>query len=409
MTDLWPWAIPLALLALSALFSSAETALFGLGERDGGSRVARLLASPRDTLVTILICNLVINVTYFAVVQDLGSAHPVLTGVGSLLALLSLGEILPKSLALRAAPQFARALAPPVLMSKALLKPVRIGVGVFLETAMRGLGEDTRIDKRISPQALEQALVRSAHDGEIAHGEAGLLSEIVALSSLRVREIMTPRVEILSLDLEATNEQHRVVLAGAVKARLSWLPVVRGSADNIEGMVAVRDLLADPERTVASVLMPAAFVPEVAPVLSMLSTLRAARVAEAVVVDEWGGTAGIVTLEHLFEEVVGDLRVEDEEIQKPMVALGEDRYRVAGDLSIRDWNGLLDRDVVPHEYETVGGYVFAILGRLPRVGDQVELGGGIVGEVSQVRGRRVWSVDLYVRTDASGVRQEGFV
>lgn len=111
----------------------------------------------------------------------------------------------------------------------------------------------------------------------------------------------------------------------------------------------------------------------------------------------------------LFEEVVGDLRVEDEEIQKPMVALGEDRYRVAGDLSIRDWNGLLDRDVVPHEYETVGGYVFAILGRLPRVGDQVELGGGIVGEVSQVRGRRVWSVDLYVRTDASGVRQEGFV
>ena len=86
------------------------------------------------------------------------------------------------------------------------------------------------------------------------------------------------------------------------------------------------------------------------------------------------------------------------------MALGEGRYRVAGDLSIRDWNELLDRDVVPHEFETVGGFVLATLGRMPRVGDEVELGGGLVGEVSEVRGRRVWTVDLYVRREAEGVR-----
>ena len=109
-----------------------------------------------------------------------------------------------------------------------------------------------------------------------------------------------------------------------------------------------------------------------------------------------GAAAGVVSLEDLFEEIVGDLRVEDEEPQKAVIPLGEGRYRVLGEIAIRDWNELLGGQVIANEFETLGGYVLALLGRLPRAGDRVELAAGLFGEVAEVRGRRVHTVDLYL-------------
>ena len=143
-------------------------------------------------------------------------------------------------------------------------------------------------------------------------------------------------------------------------------------------------------------MMPVAFVPEVAPVLNMLQQLREARVAEAVVVDEWGGTAGVVTLEDLFEELVGELRVEEETAEPLVIPLGEGRFRVSGGLSVRDWNDQFELEVVPNAFETVGGYVTVLLGKLPKVGDTFSMVGGLGGEVREVRGRRVHSLDIWI-------------
>ncbi|MDE0905174.1 MAG: CBS domain-containing protein, partial [Planctomycetota bacterium] len=243
---------------------------------------------------------------------------------------------------------------------------------------------------------LDDALQRSAQKGHIAPGEADLLAEIVELGHLRVREIMTPRVDALMLDLEDTAAERQAVLMEAARLLQSWLPVVRGDVDRVVGVVRVRELLVDPSRSIESRVMPVCFVPEVAGVLPMLATMRERRVAQAIVVDEWGGTAGVVTLELLFEELFGELRVEGEEVERPVIPIGEGRFRVSGDLSIRDWNDLLGVEVVPNAFETVGGLVLAALDRLPRVGDRAELGGGLVGEVSEVRRRRVWTVDLFL-------------
>jgi CBS domain containing-hemolysin-like protein len=217
-----------------------------------------------------------------------------------------------------------------------------------------------------------------------------------------VREIMTPRVDMLALDLESGQEERARVLKETERRRLTWLPVVRGDADQVVGRVEVRDLLARPDEPLQAQVMPVCFVPEVASVLDMLAHLRAERVAEAVAVDEWGGTAGIVTLENLFEEIVGDLRVEGELVEKPVIPLGEGRYRVAGALSVREWNELLGTDIVPNAFETVGGYVAALLGRLPKAGERVRLGGGLVGEVNEARGRRVVSLDLFLEEEEEG-------
>ena len=403
MIELLPFLVPVALLLLSAWFSSAETALFSLDDASSaGPRAARLLERPRDLLVTILLGNLVVNLLFFALVPRLLGEHASewATGAWALLAILVFGEILPKSLAMRAGPGVARLAAPPLQVLGVVLAPAGRFVGGVLDVLLRAIGENDRAEARIDVRHLDEALQRSAQAGHIAPGEADLLAEIVELSHLRVREIMTPRVDALLLDLEDEPEERDRVVREAARRRQSWLPVVRGDADRVEGGVRVREVLADPERPLEARIMPVCFVPEVGGVLQMLTTLREARAAQAIVVDEWGGTAGVVTLEQLFEELFGELRVEGEEVERPVIPIGEGRFRVSGDLSIRDWNDLLGVEVVPTAFETVGGLVLAALDRLPRVGDRVELGGGLVGEVSEVRGRRVRTVDLFLAEGA---------
>jgi len=398
-TEWLPILIPLGLLCLSAFFSGAETALFNMEPgrlQEAGVRVRRLLDRPRDLLVTILLGNLFVNVLFFALVPHLFEADELLTGAGALLAILVLGEILPKTLALRSGPRVARLAAPPLGLMMSLLAPIGGGIHRLLDGFMRAFGQDEAAEQRIDVHHLDQALQRSAKKGHIAPGEADLLAEIVELGHLRVREIMTPRVDALMLDLEDTEAERLAVLMEAARLLQSWLPVVRGDVDQVVGVVRVREILVDPSRPIESRVMPICFLPEVAGVLPMLATMRERRVAQAIVVDEWGGTAGVVTLELLFEELFGELRVEGEEVERPVIPIGEGRFRVSGDLSIRDWNDLLGVEVVPNAFETVGGLVLAALDRLPRVGDRAELGGGLVGEVSEVRRRRVWTVDLYL-------------
>lgn len=405
MTELLPSLALVLLLACSGFFSASETAIFSLEPDEverAGPRVGRLLADPRAVLVTLLLGNLIVNLVFFVSAPRLFDHgwSELVVGVVALISILIFGEIVPKTLALRAPVGFARAAALPVAAMVVVATPVRRLVSVFLDGALRLLGESAREERGISPEALARALEHSADEGLLAAGEADLLAEIVELGDLRVREIMSPRVDVLWLDLDASEDARAAVLKDAGRRRLTWLPVIRGGADNVVGRVDLRDVFARLERPIEQVVMPIKFVPEVASALAFLQAMREDRVAEAVVVDEWGGTAGAVTLEDLFEELVGELRVEGEEVPRPVVPLGEGRFRVSGGLSIRDWNEQFGMRVVPTEFETVGGYVTALLGRIPRSGDRVELGGGIVCEVHDVRGRRVRTLDLSLEVAA---------
>lgn len=406
MTPYLPWAGLALLLCLSAFFSASETALFSLGPEDrqrSGGRVRRLLADPRAVLVSILLANLLANLLFFVTARALPHAAErfgeLVTGFGALIAILVLGEILPKTLALRAPRVVATLTALPLSIVVVVLTPARGLITAILDRLISLIGEADRVERGITAEALAKVLEHSAAEGLLAPGEADLLAEIVELEGLRVREIMTPRVDALFLDLEDDAEERAATLRAAQRQRLTWLPVVQAGPDNVLGLVQVRDLLAQPDRPVEQLVMPVKFVPEVASGLALLHTMHEDRIAEAVVVDEWGGTAGIVTLEDLFEELVGELRVEGEDVEKPVVPLGEGRFRVQGGLAIRDWNEHFGMRVVPTEFETVGGYVTALLGRIPRSGDRVRLGGGLVCEIDEVRGRRIVSMELYVEPD----------
>jgi CBS domain containing-hemolysin-like protein len=317
--------------------------------------------------------------------------------VGALVALLLCGEILPKTIGLRARIGVARTFAPLILVLSWLLSPVRRLLIRLLEAIGVLVGRFIRDDAGLTPEDLARLLETGAQEGDFDMVEADLLAEIVELGDIRVREIMTPRVDCVFLQLDG--DARESVAREAVLNKVSWLPVADGTQDRVVGRVRVRDLVNRPERTVAQLVMPVKFVPEVASALDLLRTLQEDRAAEAVVLDEWGGTAGLVTIEDVFEEIVGELRAEGESREHAAIPLGEGRFRVPGGLSIRDWNDRFGFRVVPTEFETVGGFITALLGRIPRTGDVAGYG-NLVLEVHESRGRRVMAVDISVKEES---------
>ncbi len=394
------WLLLAGLLLGSACFSSSETALFSLSaseRRRAGPKVARLLEDPRGLLVTILLGNLVINLLFFGfaarLAGDGGARDELLAGAAALMAIVVFGEVLPKSLALRGRTRIARLGAVPLALLVPLVRPFRRTADWVLEVMYRSLGEVGRSELGITVDELARALEHSAEQGLLLDSEADLLAGLVELDETRVREIMQPRVDAVFLDL--AEDDHRQTIQRAVAKKQVWLVAIEGDADHIVGLVRLRDLLTRTEVDPRTLVEPVLFVPEVASAMDLLQQLRASHQAQAVVVDEWGGTAGVVRMEDVFEEIVGELRVEGEEPEELVRAIGNGRFLVSGNLPIRDWNELFGHRVVPNEFETVGGLVVAQFGRIPRVGDRVTAG-GLDFEVRAVVRRRVTSVEISV-------------
>jgi len=396
------------LLVVAGFFSGAETALFALSpeERErAGARVQRLLAKPQALLISLLLAFNMANILFFALVASLHSAESepaaqgLLFGLYALLAALIFGDVLPKALAISFALPLARVAAPLCEALVLFLAPVRRGIEWLLAAFVRALGSAAREEPSISPETLGEVLEHSAHHGMIGVGEADLLSEVVELEGLRVGEFMTPRVDMLLLDLSKEDDDNLQILARALAHRFTWLTLVRGHADEVVGIVRLRDVLAREESRLEELAQPVLYVPEVASALDLLRLMRERKATEAIVVDEFGGTAGFMTLEHVFEEIVGDLRREGETEEQSVERLDGGRWRVAGSLSIRDWNEQFGRELVPEGFETVGGFVTALLGRIPRAGDRVRAH-GLVMEVREVRARRVAKVDMSVDLSA---------
>ncbi|MCC6405948.1 MAG: HlyC/CorC family transporter [Planctomycetes bacterium] len=396
------------LLACSAIASASETALFSLSDKDrrkAGERVEALMRDPRALLIAILFTNLLVNVMFFAFASnvDVGEEgwKELVRDLVTVFAVLTIGEVLPKTLALRARIPLARVAAVPFGALTAALRPLIRLVAWAIEVAYRALGEAGREEAGIRSEDLEKALEKSVERGLLHDSEAEILSGIVGLQNVRVREIMTPRVDMLFLDLNAADR--RSIVEKALERKEPWILVVDEHPDKVLGRVRLRDLVKDPGRPLEEILTPVRFVPEVASALAALHDLRDSHVAQAVAVDEWGGTAGLVTLENIMEEVVGDLRVEGETPERAVVPLGPGHFRVVGDLPIREWNEHFGRRVVATEFETVAGLVGALLGRIPRVGDEVR-SGGLVLAVHKIQRRRITEVDI--RVDAAAPARE---
>ncbi|MDQ1680375.1 MAG: magnesium and cobalt exporter, family [Frankiaceae bacterium] len=343
---------------LSAAFGESTLAgkLRGVFERHG------LTGAWADVLATLLIT---VIIAYFAIV---------------------VGELSPKRLALQRVEGYALALAPFLDRMARLLKPAVWLLGKSTNAVVRLLGGDpTQNRETITEEELRDLV--AGHES-LTPDERRLIDEVFAASNRQLREVMIPRTEVEFLDASMTVGK---ALRAVSESGFSRYPVFRSSYDDVIGFVHVRDLFnADvrPTQRLGDIARDVALLPSTLGVLPALSDMRRSHQHLAIVVDEYGGTAGIVTLEDLIEEVIGDIRDEYDEGVGPPRRLLTGESEVDGLLNLDDFADETGVALPDGPYETAAGYVMAMLKRLPVVGDRVAVPGAVL-TVTDMDGRRI--------------------
>ncbi len=423
---LWPQAGALVgLLALSAFFSSSETALFSLSLvqvrrlRDSGGRsgraVAHLLAYPRRLLITILVGNMVVNAALASVVaavatELVGNEGLAIAIAVSTVLLLVFGEVTPKTFAVRHAERLARVVAPPLLVFAWAILPVRFVLrqvtNALLFVLRRGrLPAEPLLTRREIAAALE---VGEA-EGAIAEHEREILEHIIEFRQLDARELMVPRTEMVCVDEKATVAEAVDLVRRSGHTRL---PVHSGDVDAIWGIFDVRDLPGWRDRDILGrrikdfvederlkepkgrrpLVRPAFLVPETRHAGDLLRDMRDSGSQMAILLDEYGGTSGLVTLRQLADELVGRALVKATG-GAPFFRIVESRLRLLGEARVRDVNRELGLDLTPGKADTVGGYVLDLFGRLPRPGETTQ-DERFRYRVLRLSGRRIAAVEI---------------
>jgi len=407
--------IVLVIVSIGGFFASAEMALVSLREGQvrslakrgrRGAKAARLAADPNRFLASVQIGTTLATLVAGAFGADalaglltgwlVGKhvAHDVASPLGFAIVtvcitFLSLvfSELAPKRLALQRTVPIALFAAPTLDVISRLARPVVWLLSVSVNVVVRLLGADPRQGR----QAMTEQEVRELVAGTqtLSADERRIVGEVFDAGKRQIREVLLPRTEVEFLAAGTTvGEAARI----AASVPYSRLPVYQGSYDNVVGFVHIRDLLGPdaPPRTalVDDVVRPIKFLPISKTVLSALSEMRRERAHMAIVVDEYGGTAGIVTLEDLVEELVGDIRDEYDTGDAPATKLPRGEVEVDGLLNLDEFAEQTSIRLPEGPYETVAGYVLAALGELPKPGDAVQIPGYTI-VVTAMDGRRI--------------------
>jgi putative hemolysin len=253
-------------------------------------------------------------------------------------------------------------------------------------------------------EATHTFLEAGEHEGLIEREERALLQSIVDFGDTLVREVMTPRPDIVAIRSDASVADLRTLLA---EEEYSRIPAFEGSLDHIVGFVYVKDLVRrelPASRPISELVRPAFFIPETKRVAELLKDFQRQQVQSAIVVDEYGGTAGLVTLEDLIEEIVGEIRDEYDVELEPVIDEGGGTYVFSGKVGIQELAETLNVEIEREGFETVGGFLLSRLGRVPAPGEMVEIGGLSI-EVLETERRRVTRVRIR-KTQAQPAAQD---
>jgi CBS domain containing-hemolysin-like protein len=414
----WQWIIGLLALIASAFFSSAETALTALGEArvqaliDSGRRRARLLRlwqkHPDRILSALLLGNTLVNVGMGAltalIADEMGASHAValLTAATTLIILL-FGEITPKTFAKAHASGYALFVIPFVALTYWVLFPLAWLFVQLPRAISKAAGVPQSNRESVTSRELEYLIELGARQGSIDKVREQLLSSVLAFTEVLVKEIMIPRTQVVALEESASFDE---TLRLVSESELSRIPVYRNSLDEIVGILYVKSLLKDVKKGIegqfqlSSYLRKPFFVPEVMKVSKLLTEMQKERTHLAVVVDEFGGTSGIVTLEDVVEEIVGEIHDESDIEDKKIKVLPDGVILADAQISIRDLENHLAVEFPPGDYETLGGFLTATAGRVPPAGSLV-VWGGLTFTVKAADDRRVQKVEI-ARKPASG-------
>ena len=307
------------------------------------------------------------------------------------------GELAPRAAALNHPEQFARWLAPPLMLFAWEVTPFTWVLNKSSQLVLRAFGQNPDLTEESvhSPDELRMLVEQSQEAGAMQQQDAELLEGVFEFSEKNAREVMTPRTEIVALPLDATLDE---ALQVAEDAGFSRYPVYDESIDHVVGIVLAKDLLFElrhprDDFALESIVRDVHVVPGTREVEQVLADFKRLKEHMAVVLDEYGGTAGIVTMEDLLEEIVGEILDEYDEAEAPTPSGASNETCVPGGTHIGELNERFGLDVPDDDYTTIGGYVFGALGRLPVVGDRVTAGGAVF-RVREMAGRRIETLDV---------------
>ena len=307
------------------------------------------------------------------------------------------GELAPRAVALNHPEQFARWLVPPLMVFAWLSTPFIAVLNRSSQAVLKLFGQrGDMLDQPVhSPDELRLIVEQSQELGGLPAQDADLIEGVFEFSEKNAREVMTPRTNVVAMPIDATLDE---VLAIVEENAFSRYPAYAESIDNIVGLVLAKDLLRvlrqpRPGFTVQSIMRDVHVVPGSREVEEVLADFKRLKEHMAIVLDEYGGTAGIVTMEDLLEEIVGEILDEHDEPSPPEPTTTAGEAVVPGSLHIAELNERYGLTVSEDDYTTIGGFVFGSLGRLPVVGDRVAAGGSVF-TVRAMNGRRIESVGV---------------
>jgi putative hemolysin len=396
----WQVALLAVLLLMSGLMSGSETALTALGEwklrqlrEEGGDpsgMFALLERNPTRFITTLLIGNNLVNIAATALVTQMSIAlsrqyaFTEATAVGAATAIMTVlilvfGEITPKSIAVHHPVRFAQWVIRPVYLLSVVMYPVGRGFAYFTTRILRLLRLEPGNDPLITENELRLMLRSAEESGVIESTEQEMIRGVIDLEETVVREVMTPRVDVVAIAEDATL---RDLLQATSEHGYSRLPVYRESIDDVCGIVYARDLLkvlSDEavldETRVRDLMHPPQYVPETTSVLDLMRDMRLRKNHLAVVVDEFGGMAGLVTLEDIIEEITGEIYDETDEVEElDFEPLADGRVRVRASVHLEEAEEYFACELGDEgEYDTLAGFIISEFGRIPAVGESLEL------------------------------------
>ncbi|TDE02491.1 gliding motility-associated protein GldE [Flavobacterium sandaracinum] len=388
-------ATVVALLFCSALISGAGVALFSLSQKDidemilenksKANLISKLLEKPKKLLATLMVSNNFINISIILLFSYVGKSMfiaitaPLLKFIIEVLIItfliLLFGEVLPKVYASRNNKKFAKLVAYPIAFLDKLLSPISLpmrAVTIYLHNKLGKQKTNFSVDQ------LSQALELTASD-ETSSEEQKILEGIVSFGNTDTRQVMSPRIDIFALEIE---ESFSVICPKIIEKGYSRIPVYRDNIDQIEGVLFVKDLLPHintNEFDWKSLLREPFFVPENKKLDNLLKDFQSMKSHLAIVVDEYGGTSGLVSLEDVIEEIVGDISDEFDDEHINFSQIDDKNYLFEGKINLKDFYRIMEVDeesfeIKKGEAETLAGFILEILGNFPKKNQKISFG-----------------------------------
>ncbi len=397
------------LLLFAAFAAMAETAISRVGRakahrlaqdnRKGGAALVRIVEDPAPFLNVVLLLTLLSHITATVLatvvaIRIFEDAGEVVAAVVMTLAIFVFAEVVPKTFTVQRTDRAALVMARPVLWIGRILRPlgkVLIGISNAMMVLLPGHGLPK--GPFVTEDEIRHMVDVAEEEQEIEEEERELIHSVFEFGDTVVREVMVPRPDMVTLPADT---EFDAALKTIVDAGYSRIPLYEGDTDNIVGLLYAKDLLkrvheARGTARVSSLGRSPTFIPEQKKVSELLREMQSQHVHMAIVVDEYGGTAGLVTIEDLIEEIVGEI-VDEYDKEEPLVEpIDDETIRVDAKMPIDEVNDLLGVELPHEEWDTVGGLVFGLTGRVPVAGEKVKFD-SIEFRTERVTGRRIQKV-----------------